>query len=132
MRPTVAALLIACLACPAASVESEHGAVCVAPVPLGRPITSATHELVCQTGNLSLKVDKQPEILWPHKHGIKIESLDITQSHRVVVFCDEKAQQSFSFRFSEFKTKKLCLFINDLYQTAQLWESSRSPWCKCK
>jgi hypothetical protein len=132
LRPTLVAVLIACLACPAFSGESEHGALCVAPVPLGHPITSATHELICQTGNLSLKVDKQQAILWPHKDSLKMENLDIAQSHRIVILCDDQAQQSFNFRFSEFKTKKLCLFVNDLYQTAQLWESSKTVWCKCK
>ena len=44
-----------------------------------------------------------------------------------MVLCNGKPQQSFRFRFSEFKTKELCLFINDLYQTAQLWEARKSP-----
>jgi len=26
----------------------------------------------------------------------------------------------------------LCLFINDLYQTAQLWRPRDARWCKCK
>jgi hypothetical protein len=132
MKLTAVTLLIACLVFPAFSGEPEHGALCVAPAPLGHPVTSATHELVCHSGNLSLKVDKQQAILWPHKDSLKIGNLDVKQSHQIVVLCEDKPQQSFSFRFSEFKTKKLCLFINDLYQTAQLWDSSKSVWCKCK
>jgi hypothetical protein len=61
-----------------------------------------------------------------------VDGLDISARHRVVVYCDKKPQQSFSFRFSEFKAKRLCLFLNDLYETVQLWEPSQAPWCKCK
>jgi len=120
LRPTAIALLTAPLVCPAFSAESEHGSVCVAPVPPEPPSTAATEELFCHSGNLSLKIDKQQVIPWPHKESLRIEALDLTQRHRVVVLCDGKPQQSFGFRFSEFKTKRLCLFINDLYQTVQL------------
>jgi hypothetical protein len=49
-----------------------------------------------------------------------------------MVLCDGKPQQSFRFRFSTFKSNRLCLFINDLYQTVQLWKLKESPWCKFK
>jgi|SRR5712692_1768149 len=127
LRPTAIALLIAFLLCPAFSAESEHGSVCVAPVPVEPPSTAATPELFCHSGSLSLKIDKQQAVPWPHKESLKIEGLDLTQRHRVMILCDGKPQQSFRFRFSEFKTKQPCLFINDLYQTAQLWESKQSP-----
>ena len=51
---------------------------------------------------------------WPTKDGIHID-LDVSATHRVVVFCNGKPQQSFKFRFAEFKSAKLCLFLNDLY-----------------
>ncbi len=79
-----------------------------------------------------MKIDQQQSFLWPHKNSLKVTSLATTQDHQIRIFCDQKIQQSLSFRFSEFKSKKLCLFISDLYQGAQLWESSRSVWCKCK
>jgi hypothetical protein len=113
------------------SYGSDRGSVCVAPVPATPPSTAATPELACHSGNLSLKIDKQQTIPWPQKESIKIEGLDPTLRHRVTVMCDAKPQQSFTFRVSEFK-REPCLFINDLYQTAQLWESKQSPWCKCK
>lgn len=112
--------------------QFQSGAICVAPVPLGQPVTSPTHQLACHSGNLSVKVDQQQVILWPHKNSLSITSLDATQDHQISIFCDQKIQQSLRFRFSEFKSKKLCLFISDLYQSAQLWESSRSASCKCK
>lgn len=66
------------------------------------------------------------------KESMTISALDLAAPHRIVVSCESKAQQSFKFRFSDFKTRKLCLFINDLYKTAQLWNDKDCPWCKCK
>ena len=120
--------VIAFLLCSAFSAESEQGSVCVAPVPVEPPSTAGTPELFCHSGNLSLKIDKQQAVSWPHKESLKLESLDITQRHRVTILCDGKPQPSFGFRFSNFKTKQLCLFINDLYQTVQLWEESKQSF----
>jgi len=69
---------------------------------------------------------------WPLAESLKIDGLDLSVKHRVVVTCGGKAQQSFEFRHSDYKTTKLCLFINDPYKTAQLWDHKASPWCKCK
>ena len=132
MKQTAIALSIVFLPCPAFSAEPERGSVCVAPVSVEPPITAATAELFCHSGILSFKIDNQQVVPWPHKESLTIEGLDLAQGHRVMVLCDGKPQQSFRFRFSEFKTKQPCLFINDLYQTAQPWEPKKSPWCKCK
>jgi len=88
--------------------------------------------LSCDSASLSVKIDALQTIAWPIKKSVKIESLDVTAPHRVVVFCSGKPQQSFKFRFSDFNSRELCLFINDLYKTVQLWESKGTPWCKCK
>jgi hypothetical protein len=58
--------------------------------------------------------------------------MDLREKHRVMVLCDGKPHQQFTFRFSEFKGGKACLFLNDLYWTAQLWAPKQAPWCKCK
>jgi hypothetical protein len=63
---------------------------------------------------------------------MEVTDLNATKQHMVTVYRGGKAQQSFSFEFSSYKSKKLCLFLNDLYWTVQLWESKRAPWCKCK
>ena len=60
--------------------------------------------------------------MWPTKESVKIDGLAIPGGHRVVVLCGGKPQQSFWFRFSESETPELCLFLNDLYKTAQLWK----------
>jgi len=86
----------------------------------------------CDSAKLSVKIDAQQPTAWPVKENVKIDGLDAAATHRVVVFCNGKPQQSFRFRFSDLKTRVLCLFINDMYKTAQLWESKGSSWCKCK
>jgi len=130
LKRTVLAVSIVFLLSPVSDAQTLEGTVCVAPVPVEPPTTSAPG-LGC-SGNLSLKIDDQKGVPWPHRESMQIEHLDLAQRHRVTVLCDGKPQQSFRFRFSEFKTKELCLFINDFYQTVQLWEPRQSPWCKCR
>jgi hypothetical protein len=82
---------------------------------------------LCDSGRLSLRVDHRPIQSWPKSESMKIDGLSTTGRHRVVVYRAEKAQQSFTFRFSDFKSPKPCLFLNDLYWTAQLWGSHQAP-----
>jgi hypothetical protein len=87
---------------------------------------------LCGSGKLSLKIDDQSISPWPKTNSMKISGLDAGAKHRVVIYRAGKPQQSFRFRFSEFKENKACLFLNDLYWTAHLWEPKQAPWCKCK
>jgi hypothetical protein len=81
--------------------------------------------LYCAPTQISLKIDEHV-IPSPVKESVKIAELDLTSRHRVTVFRDHKPQQSFVFRFSDLKSKQLCLFLNSLYMTAQLWEAKRA------
>ena len=123
--------LSALLLSTAFAADSQHGSICVAPVPKEPPTTSAPY-LECPSGKFSLRIDGRQAISWPNTDSTKIDHLDLATQHRVSIFCYGKPHQSFRFRFSEFELKELCLFLNDLYQTAQLWEMKRSPWCRCK
>jgi hypothetical protein len=78
------------------------------------------------------KIDARDVTPWPRAERLKIEGLDLKASHRVRVFCDAKPHQTFTFRLSTFHLNELCLFINDFYQTAQLWRPAEARWCKCK
>jgi hypothetical protein len=123
------------------TAEPESGSLCVAPV-LEKPDGRSAPGLFCEPEKLSFKIDLQPAAsfqLISEQHGkyrigksLRIDGLDTATRHRVVIYCNGKPQQSFAFRFSDFKTKQLCLFLNDLYKTAQLWEAKQCPWCKCK
>jgi hypothetical protein len=117
---------------PSLSAESEVGSVCGAPIPQEMPATASPEGLVCQTWNLLVKIDDMKAVSWPRNESVKIDGLDLIRRHRAIISCDGKPQQSFGFRFSEFKTRKLCLFLNDFYKTVQLGEDKQAPWCKCK
>ena len=134
MRPAAIALLIAVLVCPGFSSESEQGWLCVQPIPTRPP--SNVPGLLCNSGKLSIKVDKAPSVPWPHREPLKIDGLDLNQSHLVVASCDGKPVQSFRFRFSEYKASGLCLLFDDLfdgYEGMRMWDAQHAPWCKkCK
>jgi hypothetical protein len=127
-------LLIDFVACPvhaASTADSQPGSVCVAPIRENPPL-GPMPEYVCSSGKRSLRIDNLPAIPWPHEESVKIDNLALAEHHQGVILCDGKPQQSFKFRFAEFKTARLCLTLNDLYGWAQLWDAKRSPWCKCK
>ena len=112
------------------NAQSQTSSLCVAPNSAETPQRCAPG--LCDSGDLSLKIDHRPIQSWPKSESMKIDGLSISERHRVVIYRAKKAQQSFVFRFSDFKSRRPCLFLNDLYWTAQLWESSTAPWCKCQ
>lgn len=118
--------VLAGLACTPLLAES----LCVAPNSAKPPQRCAPG--LCGSGELSLKVDDRPIVQWPKKKCVEITGLDAGKRHKVIIYRAGKAQQSFGFRFSDYKSKKPCLFLNNLYWTAQLWESKNAPWCKCR
>ena len=123
--------LRACVLVVSAQGQSETGSLCVAPTPSEtKPRRYAPG--LCAGGKLSLSIDRLPAKPWPKSESIEVGGLSTNGRHRVVVYRAGKAQQSFTFRFSEFKSKTPCLFLNDLYWTAQLWETKDAPWCKCR
>ena len=71
-----------------------------------------------------------PEAQTEHIAGVVISGLDATARHRVIIYRAGKPQQSFGFNFSDLKSNRACLFLNDLYWTAQLWNPKQAPWCK--
>jgi hypothetical protein len=122
-------LLIVALIIPSGFAE-ESGSLCIAPA-IFSPKNTSSPGLFCEAEKFSLKIDAQGRA-WPLKESVQLAGLDSSSRHRVIVLCDHKPQQSFTFRFSQFKTKQLCLFLNDGYRTVQLSESKSAPWCKCK
>jgi hypothetical protein len=133
IRVAAIAIAVAVFFCPVSFTQSGKGSLCVAPISLDWPPTAAPG-LACVSNRFSLKIDSQKALSWPTKESVRIDGLDIGVRHRVVIYCDSKPQQSFYFRFSEFNTSEVCLFLNDLYKTAQVWDPKQTPapWCKCK
>jgi hypothetical protein len=128
---TAVVFVIVILLCPLCFTQSEQGSICVAPISKDWPPTGGPN-LICASNDFSLKIDDRKAVPWSAKKSAKIDGLDLGVRHRIVVYCDGKVQQSFRFSFSQFKNTEVCLFLNDLYKTAQLWEPKQSPWCKCK
>src|SRR5690242_2590103 len=89
--------------------------VCVAPVRPTQGSTAAAPGLACSSEVLSLKIDGGDAKPWPRASSARTDGLDLRTPHKVVVMCDGKPQQTLRFKFSEFKSNDLCLFLNDLY-----------------
>jgi hypothetical protein len=98
LRTRVTILSVAILLSPALSAESSAGSVCISPIP-EKPAEISAPGFFCDSAKLSVKIDAQQPIAWPINDNVKIDSLDVTAIHRVVVFCNGKPQQSFSFAF---------------------------------
>lgn len=126
--------IVAVLLCISTAViaQDSTGAICVAPIGHEAPTTAGTPELACESGNFTFRIDSGNSVAWPKDEGLSVTGLDLKMRHRVVVLCDGKPQQAFKFRLSEYNTGRACLWLNDLYLTAQLWEPRQAPWCKCK
>ena len=114
--------------------QQGKGSVCVAsraddpfwkePIPRNGEINSH---------GLRVKIDKHPAITWPQKKSLKIEGLEASERHLLVVLdSGGKAIESVWFRFWEYKSTDLRMSY-DGYQGVQLHEDTRrTPWCKCK
>ena len=77
-----------------------------------------------------LRIDKRDAVHWPHKESLKIEGLDLTDRHLVVLTSDGKRIQSFWLRFAEYKSVDLCISF-DGYPGVQVTQARHSQ-CKCK
>ena len=132
LRFISATVLVFMLSACVIHAQSEMRSLCVAPNAGETPQRCSAAPGLCNGGALSLRIDRQPIQAWPKAKNVKIQGLNTATRHRVVVYRAGKPQQSFGFRFSEFKSPTPCLFLNDLYWTAQLWEAKQAPWCKCK
>ena len=80
---------------------------------------------------LTIAIDSGKPILWPHKHTLKIENLDLNERHLIVLRSDGRRIQSFRFRFSNYKDTKLCVSF-DGYQGVQFGDKYDTYWCKCR
>src|SRR5260370_1639369 len=121
MRPMWTPFLIVALINPNCFAESESGSLCIAPARFD-PKNSSAPGLYCEAEKFSSKIEAQV-MAWPVKESVKLAGLDLNPR---IVLCDHKPQQSFTFRFSEFKTRQLCLFLNDLYRTVSCGNQERS------
>lgn len=122
-------LVIALLLLSVLHAQSPSGSVCVAPVPKVWKPQALPPGIRCESSNITVSFDGEASVKWPQSRSLLIDSLDISRRHRVVVSCNGRPQQSFQFRFDA-PPVRMCLFLNDLYNTVNLWPAP-APSCTC-
>jgi hypothetical protein len=82
---------------------------------------------------LKVRIDKRPAEEWPQRKSLKVDGLDTSERHLLVVLDSSgKPIQSVRFKFSDYKNTDLCMSY-DGYQGIGLQEDTRyTPWCKCR
>ncbi len=119
--------------CQAATAQGGVGTVCVAArsaTPFRGQVIPPTGEV--SSGGLRVKIDKHSAMPWPQRTSLKMDNLDLSERHLLVVIdARGKSVESVWFRFSEYKSTNLCMAY-DGYQGIGLQEATRhTPWCKC-
>jgi hypothetical protein len=112
------------------STPHETGTVCVLPNS-AEPPTRISPGGEFNPSTLTISIDQQPPVAWPHKRTVKIENLTLSERHLIVLTSDGKRIQSFGFRFSDYKDTKLCVSY-DGYQGVQFGDKYNTFWCRCK
>jgi hypothetical protein len=81
---------------------------------------------------LKVRIDKTPSQEWPQRKALKVDGLDTSERHLLVVLdASGKPIQSVRFKFSDYQSKDLCMSYDD-YGGIGLEEATRrTPWCKC-
>ena len=64
--------------------------------------------------------------------GMLVTGLPLHQSHMVRIRHQGKPIESFRFRFDKADRGRLCIFVNELYMTWNLWSAHQRPACNCK
>jgi hypothetical protein len=113
-----------------AESNSENGSICVLPNS-AEPPTRISPGGEYNPKTLTLRIDKQEPIRWPHKEPVLTDGLDLHTNHLVVLTSDGKRIQSFRFKFSEDDDAKLCIYF-DGYQGVQLGNRKNADWCRVK
>src|SRR3979411_93688 len=108
----------------------KNGSICVLPNS-SEPPTRISPGGEYNPKTLTLGIDKQEPILWPHRQPVLINGLDLETNHLVVLTSDGKRIQSFRFKFSENDEAKLCIYF-DGYQGVQLGNRRNADWCRVR
>jgi len=113
-----------------AKANNEQGSVCVLPNS-PEPPTRISPGGEYNPKTLTLRIDQQEPIRWPHKRPVLMDGLDLQANHLVALTSDGKRIQSFRFKFAEDDDAKLCIYF-DGYQGVQLGNKKNADWCRVK
>jgi hypothetical protein len=130
VKAVAIALLIASTMCSALAGQAEHGTICVQAQPAELKPGVMTPGDEYNPATLKFRIDKGAVISWPHEKSVKIEGLNTTERHLIVIYSDGKQIQSARFRFADFENSYVCFFY-DGYGGIQLHGEKHSV-CKCK
>jgi hypothetical protein len=112
------------------AAEHQIGSICVLPNS-PEPPTRISPGGEYNPKTLTLRIDKQEPIRWPHEQSVLIDGLDLQTSHLVVLTSDGKQLQSFRFKFAEDDDARLCVYF-DGYEGVQLGNKKNADWCRVK
>jgi hypothetical protein len=121
------------------SFAEDNGRICLAPLPVPREgIRPPWHEL-SENGLVDyfVKVDNRDPVQLSKSEVSWISNLSVDESHKLIVLENSVPKESFTFNFGQYEfkhfTKKdLCLFVNNLYLTWQLYKVEQTGnWCPC-
>ena len=135
MKTSIIAVTLILLISHHANAQQATGSVCVAARAddpfFKEPVTLPNGQT--NSHGLRVKIDKRPATAWPERESLKIDGLDPSERHVLVVLSsDGKPIESVRFKFSEFKSTELCMAY-DGYQGIGLQDTTRrTPWCKCR
>lgn len=115
--------------------NSSNGSVCVAPV--SAPNNGEKSLSNPSGGNhiqiYEVQIDNKSKIKVSNTESVKIGGLSTKNKHRITIFGDGKAVESFRFSFSDHSSNKLCLWFKSLYETWSLWTTKEAgKICQCK
>jgi len=135
MKTGLTAVTLVLLVSISGAAQRGTGSVCVAARiddPFWKePATLPNDEI--NSHGLKVRVDTRPVEEWPQRKSLKIDGLDTSERHLLVVLDSSgKPIESVRFKFSDYKSTDLCMTY-DGYQGIGLHEATRrTPWCKCR
>lgn len=112
-----------------AARAQSAGSVCVEKIVISTDSNVGNPNFNTPRGN---KIQIDGKTVFRQSSNVGISGLNLKGNHIVKIFQDKGLVHSFKFNFSQFNSRKLCLFVNDFYGTWQLWETNRRKSCGCK
>jgi hypothetical protein len=122
-----------------ASLGSDLGRICIAPLPTpmeGKPLPWEINNSNGLT-DFYVKIDEREPIQTSVSKVVWLEKINSNVNHSITILKGSSSQEKFSFNINSFtfknKFKKdLCLFVNELYLTWQLYKVEQTgSWCPC-
>ena len=62
-----------------------------------------------------IQIDGKPTISASFHESVKVEGLAFNKNHRIKIYQSGNFQKEFTFKFREYKTSELCLWLNTPY-----------------